>query len=283
VLKKMLFAALLGGLVTLGADAQAAPDAVFILTIEGKLVYTDGSGPRIPEFEPWIGPGLETGGTWFGLDFGKNKKLFERAEKLYGQRVLVTGRLEKRQLGGLIPHTINVLVVADLHSLPADGGILKKTVQVEMKGQFLFRADHLDILLPDSRLTVNGQTYVVNLGNNHDLWNVATAVDGHTAIVTGTLDGNTLNAVSIKPAGDYIRKTISVEVKGKLIWHPGIRCLSPRFTVTGGKDHFGLEFASPDLEKLAVALSGSNVIVTGALVEDTERGDIITVTGLKAA
>jgi hypothetical protein len=164
-----------------------------------------------------------------------------------------------------------------------DGGILKKIVHVELKGQFLWRADHLDILLPDSRLTVNGQTYVVNLGNNRDLWHAATPLDGHTAIVTGTLDGNTVNAVSIKPGGDFVRQTISVEVKGKLVWHPGIRCLSPRFTVTGGKDHFGLEFASQDLEKLAEKLSGSTVIVTGTLVENTERGDIITVTGLKAA
>jgi hypothetical protein len=276
-------AALLGSLAALGADAQAAPGApVFVLTLEGKLVYEDGTGPHIPEFEPWIGPGLDTGGTWFGLDFGKNKDLLERAEKLSGRRVRVTGRLEQRQLGGLIPRTIYVLVVTDLQPVKPDGGILKKTVHVEMKGQFLFRADRLDILLPDSRLTVNGQTYVVNFGNNRDLWRSATALDGHTAIVAGTLDGNTLNAVSIKGDGDFVHQTISVEFKGKLVWHPGIRCMSTRFTVTGGADHFGLEFATQDLEKLAGSLNGSNVIVTGTLSENTPFGTIITVTGLKA-
>jgi hypothetical protein len=290
--KKMLLVACLFGGLALPALAQDKPDdraepqsrlPVFVLTLDGKLTYHDGSGPQIPEWDPWIGHGLETGGSWFGLDFREHKELLKQAEKLSGKKVRVTGRLEKQTLGGLIPHQIDVLVVTGLVPLTrADDAFVKKTVRVEMKGQFLFRADHADILIPDCRLTVEGKTYVVDLGADRDLLHAAAALDGHTAIVMGTLDGDTLKASAIKGDGDFVRKKVSVEVKGLLERHGGLRCLSPEFSVTAGKDYFGLEFADPELRKSAVQFSGKTVVLTGTLEENTERGDIIRVASLKA-
>src|SRR5260370_7524839 len=145
MLKKMVFVAALLGSVALSALAEAhslvvperaSPGApVFVLTLDGKLVFENGAGPRIPEIEVWIGARLETGGSWFGLDFGDNKGLLKKAQELYGKRVRVTGRLEKRHLGGLIPSTIDVLVVTGLQPPEA---VLNKTVHLEVKGRFLF-------------------------------------------------------------------------------------------------------------------------------------------------
>src|SRR5262249_40920330 len=73
------------------------------------------------------------------------------------------------------------------------------------------------ILLPDSRLIVNGKTYVVDFGTNSDLWHSAVPLDGHMAIVTGTLDGNTVAATSIKAAElPKVPEKVTVAVQGKL-------------------------------------------------------------------
>jgi hypothetical protein len=297
MLKSVVFiAALLGSLslvpVSVEAHSLRAPDrlrtvdSAFILTLEGKLVY-EGLGPHIPECDPWIGPALETGGTVFGLDFRDNlesrkiEELFKRADKLYGKRVRVTGRLEKRQLGGLIPTTVYVLVVSDLQPVkPA--GVIRKTVEVQMKGQFLFRADHADILKPDSRLIVNGKTYVVVFDGNDRVWRSAVHLDGHKAILTGRLDGDRIHATAVKADEDFVHKTITVEIRGKLVWNRPLRCLSPEFSLMAGEEYFGLEFTSEKLHKLASTLQSGTVILTGTLVEGTPRGRIITVTSLKA-
>jgi hypothetical protein len=225
MLRKLFFAAaVLGGLtlspaVESRADVLATPskpDAPpCIVTLEGKLIAYDFLSPQIPEYEPWTAPSLEVGSAWYGLDFSENKALNDRVASLYGKTVKVTGRIEKRRLGGMIPHTINVLVVSKLKPVKEPGSV-KKTVQVEMKGQFLFRADHLDILRPDSRLIVNGKTYVVEYGTNSDLWHAAVPLDGHTAVVTGTLDGNTITATAVKGVPDQVSAKVSVAIEGKL-------------------------------------------------------------------
>jgi hypothetical protein len=292
VLRKLFFvAAVLGGLslspaVESRADSLAAPsksDAPScIITLKGKLIAFDAHAPQIPEIEPWTAPSLEVGSAWYGLDFSDNKTLVDRAKLLDGKTVQVTGHLEQRRLGGLIPRTIDVLVVSRLEAMKEPGSV-KKTVQVEMKGQFLFRADHLDILVPDSRLIVNGKTYVLDFGSNSDLWHAVVGLDGHTAIVTGTLKGDTITATAIKADTDFVHKTIKVEVKGQLIWNRWVRCRVTRFSVSTANEYFGLEFASKDLENLAGKLADQTVVLSGTLEENTDRGDIITVTALKAA
>jgi hypothetical protein len=165
-----------------------------------------------------------------------------------------------------------------------DNDFIQKAIQVRMKGHFLFRADRLDILRPDARLIVNGKTFVVNLNQNRDLWHVAAALDGHTAIVTGTLDGDRIDATSLKGDEDFIHKTVNVEVKGRLYWNKvPLRCLSPEFGLTSGKKHFALDFATEELHKQAIKLDGQDVIAIGTLTENTFQGDLITVTSVKAA
>jgi hypothetical protein len=117
---------------------------------------------------------------------------------------------------------------------------------------------------------------------NRDLWHTAVPLDGHTAIVTGTLDGDTVHATAIKGDPDYVHQTITVQVRGTLVWNRGLRCLSPEFALAVGADGFGLHFANEDLRKLAHQLHGQTVIVKGTLSENTPLGKIITVTALKA-
>jgi hypothetical protein len=196
--KMMLLAA--GVLSTLslpvdGATSLSAPCLPPVQRVDGKLTFEDGRGAQIPEWEPWIGPGVETPDDWFGLDFKGNKELAARAAEWCGKQVRVTGRVERRTLSGLIPHQIRVLVVSDLQLLDT----VKKPVTVELKGQFVFRADRLDILRPDARLSVDGKTYIVDLGNNRTLWQHAACLDGHPAVVTGTLQGDTIRADALRP------------------------------------------------------------------------------------
>jgi hypothetical protein len=218
-------------------------------------------------------PGLEVNGKLYGLTdvrptSADDAKQFER---LCGRMVIVTGTQE----GDFIM----------VHSLEADNGdYVKKTVHVEMKGRFLFRADGLDILRPDSRLLVNDKTYVVDLGNNRDLWTAAAGLDGHTAIVTGTLDGDRITATAIKADQEFIRKTLKVEVSGRLYWNKNLlHRLVPEFQLASGREFFALDFDDTGLRKLAETLSGDDVIVTGTLTADVFSNDRIAVTSLKAA
>jgi hypothetical protein len=319
MLKKMLFvAALLGGLSLFAAPSQAEGLPVsemvtrvgpgFVLTLEGKLDYwpsprekedafkrsapplkcDQGFVAQFPESEPWVGPVLENAGTWFALEFQSNleprklEELQKRAQKLYGQQVRVTGRLEQRRFGCMMPTALNVLVVTDLQPVKPDG-VLKKTVDVQMKGQFLFRADHCDILIPDSRLIVGDKTYVLDFGGTDKVWRPAVGLDGHRVIVTGTLDGDTVHATAIKADGDFVHKTVTLEVRGKLHRNGPMRCLCPEFSLTAGDESFGLEFANEDLRRAARSLQKGTVLVTGTLIEDAECGPTLMVTALKAA
>jgi hypothetical protein len=316
MLKKMVFvAALLGSLSVFAVASTAEERAIteqltrveppFVLTLEGKLLYyphplegafersaplqkaDQGFGPQILEREPWVGPVLETAGTWFALDFGVNREskkgeeLMKRANKLYGQQVRVTGRLEQRRFGCMQQTALNVLVVTDLQAVKPDG-VLKKTVDVKMKGQFLFRADHCDILIPDSRLIVNGKTYVVDYPGNDKVWRSAVALDGHPAIVTGTLEGDTVHATAVKSDADFVQKTVTLELRGRLNRARPMRCLCPEFTLTAGDESFGLEFANDDLLRAARILQNGTVLVTGTVIEDWECSPTLMVTSITA-
>ncbi len=78
---------------------------------EGTLDYNDGSGPHIPEWDPWIGFGITVDGRWYGLVLPESKDVQEMARKLIGKKVSVRGIVEKRTLNGLIPQQLEVIVV----------------------------------------------------------------------------------------------------------------------------------------------------------------------------
>jgi hypothetical protein len=223
-------------------------------------------------------PGLEVNGKLYGLTdvrptSADDAKQFER---LCGRTVIVTG-IRKGDF-------------VEIHALKADDEHVTKTVHVEMKGRFLFRADHLDILRPDSRLIVNDKTYVVDLGSDRDLWTAAAGLDGHTAIVTGTLDGDRITATAIKADNDQIKETVAVEIKGKLQYvitmrHTGevlftcdklpkylARCWSVRYGVTADGKLYLLDLGdNKELQKEAEKLVTTNVTVQGTLQGDEVR------------
>jgi hypothetical protein len=87
-----------------------------IVRVEGELGYDDGIGPHIPEFGVWVGPFLQAGPQWYGLDFGKSKELQETAKRLYGKKVVVEGIPQVRTLPGFITRQINVILVTNLRA-----------------------------------------------------------------------------------------------------------------------------------------------------------------------
>jgi hypothetical protein len=272
--------------------------------IDGKLVYHDGSGPRIDEVEPWIGPALETGGSWFGLDFGDNQQLLRQAEKLYGKKVRVTGRLEKRTLAGLWRQEIDVLVVSDVRPIEA----VQQTIQVEIKGTLSGRpmidnpARIPEDLLPLHawtiwHITADATTYELDFGAARNLEALAGKLDGRTVILTGTREGNVVHVKSLKADGPYIKETVSVVLHGKLhyvltdamtgkvlsthderptayyectrLWH-GVTIDGKLYLL----DLADNKVLATDADKLA----GKVVVVAGTL-----KGDVVTLASVKPA
>jgi hypothetical protein len=192
----------LGGYPAPARDMPGAP--LFILTLDGKLVYHDGTGPQIPEWEPWIGPGLETCGSRFGLDFGDHKEMLKQAEKLYGKKVRVTGRLEKRTLQGLIPHQIDVLVVSDLKPTVTLQAKLHYVITEWDTGKVLFTCDRVPELFCKCwslryGVTIDGKLYVLDFAGNTALGGEAEKLAGKLVVATGTLKAEVVTVTSLKP------------------------------------------------------------------------------------
>jgi hypothetical protein len=196
---------------------------------------------------------------------------------------------------------------------PLTQDYLKKTVRVEIKGKLerlrvwlepddvrdpTFHTPKIGFL--DSwHVTVGGKTYVLDLGINSDVEQRATVRDfsglanklvGKVVIVTGTLGGDTVHVMGMKADEDYVKQTTEVEARGQLraeyreLVRPDAPQLLERFPpiidwsfAVDGKT-YTLKFATPELEKLAKALDGKAVVLTGTLDKDT-----ITVKTLKAA
>jgi hypothetical protein len=112
-----------GFTLTAGAYGPPLSDSRPVQEFEGTLDYLDGLGPRILEWDPWIGYGIRVGEKWYGLVLPERKDIQETAKKLVGKKAVVHGRVEQRTLGGLIPHQIDVIVVSDLHAAPVAGKI----------------------------------------------------------------------------------------------------------------------------------------------------------------
>jgi hypothetical protein len=260
--------------------------SVSLVTREGKLTQED-PWKGAKEYGEWGGLGLQSGDHWYGLDFGANEELLKQMEKLNVKKARVTGLLTKRTLKGMIPHTIDVLVVTELQPVEA----IQKTVQVEIKGQLRSqfrcpmcitnRVNGVRDYLSYWEVVVNETTYELYVGDNKDLRDLAEKLTGQTVIVTGTREGEVVHVKSLKADEDFVKKTVHVEVKG-LLKRRLRQCVGTLYSLTAGKDYFGIEFASTELQKQAEQLNGTTVIVTGTLAEDAVLGKVITVTALKA-
>ncbi len=96
----------------------------------------------------------------------------------------------------------------------------KKTIPVELKGKLQQRVepDHrrfLDRIVWE--VLVDGKAYELDFDNKHDLWDMAEKSVNQTVLVKGTWDGDLLHVASLTADPEHVKKTVKVEVKGRLI------------------------------------------------------------------
>jgi hypothetical protein len=172
-----------------GAAVEGGTREPAAMQLEGKLEYDDGMGPHIPEAGVWVGPFMVVKGDWYGLDFGKNKELADRARRLPGKRVRATGTLTMRDLpGGLkgFGGPVRVLVVEKLEAAAGkeDSARVEALGKLEARAQFGYPAAR-----EAPALTAGGLTYVLDFGTNEALRQQALKLDGKTVRLRGTLEG----------------------------------------------------------------------------------------------
>jgi hypothetical protein len=173
------------------------------IEINGTLDDDGGLRPHIPEFGAWIGHSVTADGKWFGLDFGTNKELEEKAKKLTGKRILVTGKVEERDLNGLIKQRIKVVVasqleaaVQELNGVGADS--VQETVHLEVQGDL--ESIILGGLPPrtDWIVKADGKTYHLEFDSAIPKEKPGT-FEGKKVVVTGTLkDGFTIHVTGLR-------------------------------------------------------------------------------------
>jgi hypothetical protein len=210
--KTMLFASLLAGLafLTFGAKTSKAiggtkqsETATADIQFVGELLSHDGKGRLDVPWGRWIGPGLDTGANWFGLDLSKQKKLIETMRLLAGKRVVVIGRPEKRKVKDLQPHLINVIVVSAVEPIiEFQGRLTRKKI---LWGASTFDQENSFLCVRYWRdtwtITVHGRDYVLEFGSPN-LTVRAGQLVGKMIIVSGTRDGTALKVVDLTAAED---------------------------------------------------------------------------------
>jgi hypothetical protein len=168
---------------------------------------------------------------------------------------------------------------------PLTPDYLKKTVHVEIKGKLSHV--QLDMVVPVEprhpfdfwQIIAGGKTYRLDfLGGKH-FFDLANKLEGKAVIVTGTLDGGVVRLSEMKADEDYVKWTTAVEVRGRLQSVP-LRCGpgSKAWSVVVDGKTYSLDFATPELQKLAEPLDGKTAVITGDL-----KNDVITVKTLNAA
>jgi len=176
---------------------------------------------------------------------------------------------------------------------PLTQDYVKKTVRVEIKGKL----EHVRIWLePDDvrdpgfrtptpafldywEILVGGKSYMLKFPEQKYLTDLANKLAGKTAIVTGTLDGDTVRVGGLKADEDSVKQTTEVEVRGRLQvvllrCGPGTRAWE---VVVDGKTYL-LDMTDAQLRKTAETLDGKDVLISGVM-----NDDLITVKTLKAA
>jgi hypothetical protein len=174
---------------------------------------------------------------------------------------------------------------------PLTKDYVKKTVRVEIKGKLehvrMWLKGRTDAEFPTPtidfldywQITVGAKTYTLDLGERKDITELADKLAGKTVIVTGTLNGETVQVTGLKADEDSVKQTTEVEVRGRLQavllrCGPGSKAWN---VVVDGKTYF-LGLADAQLRPTAETLDGKDVLITGVMNDDT-----ITVKTLKAA
>jgi hypothetical protein len=173
---------------------------------------------------------------------------------------------------------------------PLTQDYLKKTVRVEIKGKLVHvhrendrshpRFAMLDIAFIDYwQVVVGDRAYELDFRGGKHFFDLANKLKGKTVMVTGTLDGGVVRLTEMKADEDHIQETTEVEVRGRLQsvllrCGPGSKAWS---IVVDGKT-YSLDFATPELRKLAETLDGKTAVITGDL-----KDDAVAVKTLKAA
>jgi hypothetical protein len=184
------------GVGDLKAGAGDSVKKTVLLTLKGKLIVQAGwMGDSRDQDDPLYR--ITVHGVTYGLDFGANQVLASTTDKLSGQVVVVTGKLEtRRTLAGKLWQT---LVVTDLRA--DQGEYVHKTEAVEVRGKLVF------VGIPESMfhkgvdclVSVNGKGYWLSFAGNKELVERAKKLQNQTVVVTGTLEHRgTVEVVIVK-------------------------------------------------------------------------------------
>jgi hypothetical protein len=285
-----------------GRDGCPLPPAVKIL--KGKLkLYLPG---QIHPITASASVCLDRGGEIYCVDFA-TPELLLRAKSLNGKSVVLTGRTEMRE-NSLGDVKSPVFVVSGIQS--AEG--MEESIKVEIQGKLQCLLVHWETgqvyrvldgwsdeggksYPPVPGIAIDGRMYrlrsdpdrlisTIPLSRLHELC-------GRRVIVTGTLEGDTVTVRSLCADGEYIKKTSTLRIQGKLEANTrlmgcprrgysiatingrtcvldvavevGLGSFAKIVTAKGGT--YVLDFATRELAERARQLDGQSVIVTGTL------------------
>jgi hypothetical protein len=175
---------------------------------------------RLQEVTPKKGPhGIDNrylavvvNGREYKLDLGSKLALWQQAEKLREKRVIVEGELQGDRV-----------VVSSVCVDPTD--CAKDKIAAEIRGKLEIVEDspkhpglqQLAIWRGHLAVRANGQEFRLDLaGSGLDMWELNRQYRGQTVLVTGILEGDQVRVKAVKSDGEYILKTVTVEIKGKL-------------------------------------------------------------------
>jgi hypothetical protein len=183
-----------------------------LLTLKAKLILDAGwMGDSRDQDDPLYR--ITVHGVTYGLDFGGDHVLASTTNKLSGQVVVVTGKLEiRRTLAGKLWQTV---VVTDLRADQSEYVHKNETVEIRGKLVFVGIPESMAHKGVDCLVSVNGQGYWLSFAGNKELLEQAKKLQNQTVVVTGTLDRRwTVEVVivnGLKPKLDILRPRPAVK------------------------------------------------------------------------
>jgi hypothetical protein len=289
--KMLLVVGLVGSVAMIGRAGEPVPAAEqarerINVRITGRLhevvppvIFPDGREISLPDYaNRYLAVSIK--GRTFKLDFGSQLDLWSRADRLRDRRVTVEGDLSGDRVLVRSLEENRAKDLLDRAEIEVTGKL--DLVEVQPTGPGI----HLCIARLDLVVRACGQEFRLDLnGTGLDLWDLNQRFGKETVHVTGTLEPAGIRVREVRGVDSYVRKTVAVEIKGKLeryadlsgLCVPGSQGVVIRWRVHAEGKWYTLDFSeSRNLESLAEKFQGDTVLVRGTL-----QGEVVRATGLE--